>query len=292
MQYPLPSAGPTIPPTQPPAPAVSPTIPIGGQTTGQPQSQLSSQASRTQQFRGWYPRWWLLSAMFCGLLLGLLLLSQAIVCQGGQATALLCQVGNWTDWRAGGSVVFVWVIFLLGWLVTYVNLVRPIEFKNSHALLPRFFKSISQFRAVYSPLLIYAGMALFAIVFMQILKSVHPLAFAFCTIVVFVANCQFFNRITPLQRRRYLLGYAILAFICIIVALIFQLTQPVILVSEVILVLVGVWAAVSLIRNDWDAVSTQQLTPEEQLAIANEKALEPGEVFRDLIRAIFHRGTP
>jgi hypothetical protein len=289
MQYPLPSAGPTISPAPQPAPVVSPTIPIGGPAAGQPQSPPPLNAGRTQQFRGWYPRWWLLSAMFCGVLLGLLLLSQRIVCQGGQTTALLCQVGNWTDWREGGSVALIWVIFLLGWLVTYVNFVRPIEFKHSHAPLPRFFKWISQFRAVYSPLLIYAGMALCGIIFMLILKSFHPLAFAFCTIVVFVANCQFFHRITPLQRRRYLLGYAILALVCIIVTLIFQLTQPVILVSEAIIVLVGVWAAVSLSRKDWNAVSTQQLTAEEQLAIANEKALEPGEVFRDLIRAIFHR---
>lgn len=293
MQYPMPSAGPTIPPTQQAAPAVSPTMPVGPQTTGQSQTQQPPQdSSRTRQFRGWYPRWWLLSAMFCGLLLGLLLLSQVIVCKGGQTAALLCQVGNWTDWRAGGSVVLVWVIFLLGWLVTYINFVKPIEFKDSHALLPRFLRTVSQFRAVYSPLLIYAGMALCGIGFMQILKSVHPLAFAFCTIVVFVANCQFFNRISPLQRRRYLLGYGILALVCIIVSFIFRLTQSLILVSEIILVLVGVWAAVSLARTDWNAASTQQLTPEEQLAIANEMALEPGEVLRDLFRAIFHRGTP
>ena len=306
MQFPLPSAPPTISGTQNPSsspgPATQPvpaTIAARNQgaynqaTQGPGTANQATQGQavhRTQSYRGWYPRWWLLSALYCAVLIGLIRLLQSFMCVNQATASPFCQLDSWTDWRQGMVVALVWLIFLLGWLLTYVFGVKPIEFKQSRAPLPSFLKAISQFRAVYILLLIYAVVALCAIIVMWLLRAFHPLTFALYSVIIFVANSHFFHRMEREGRLRYLLGYAILAIVCMIVMFIANLFQPVIFGAEAIIVIAGFWSAVALFRSR-NQQGQQQLPSDQALAAANERALNPGEVFRDLIYALFHPGA-
>ncbi len=292
MQYPLPSVGPTAPPAAPHSAQIqlTPINPVTQQV--QPNQGQWVATDPTKPFRAWYPRWWLLSAMLCAVLVGGILLLQSLGCKGRFANSFPCQFGNWPDWRQEATVVIVWAVFLLGWLILYVSCVTPIEFKHSRAAWPRLLGSLSHFRAVYSLLYIYAGLAFCAIILMWIVKAIRPLPFAICTIIVFVANAQFFHRIRPQQRRRYLLSYGILALVGIIVMLVFGLYQFILFSTESVLVLVGGWATFSLVRNKWEEDDQNvPLDEAERMAASNAKALEPGEIIRDLFRAIFRHGS-
>lgn len=299
MQYPLPSVGPTVPPSQPTAPAVTisaqPTQPIQQTQPALQQPAAAAVASTgrfdpTRQFRAWYPRWWLLSAILCGVLVGGILLLQGLECKGSFAGSTLCQFGNWNDWRQGVAVVIVWAVFLLGWLLIFVNCVKPIEFDHSQSAWSRFLAALSHYRAMYSSLYICAAMAFWAIMFMWILKSFHPLPFAICSIIIFVANALYFHRISPQDRRSFLLGYAVLAFVGIVAMLITGWFQAILFSSEVALIVIGGWAAFSLVKNrdKWEDVNQMaQLDEAEKMAVKNAQALESVEVVRDLFRAMF-----
>jgi hypothetical protein len=81
-----------------------------------------------RQRRGWYPRWWILSAFFCGFLIGLFyLIVPNSVCLKNASALPLCQLNSWNDWRQIVAVAAVWLIFLLGWLVAYTFGLGPIE---------------------------------------------------------------------------------------------------------------------------------------------------------------------
>jgi hypothetical protein len=295
-----------LPPVPPVGPAVggAPGLPISAVPTGPlpsqppgaqnpPPPQQQAIPDRTRPYRGWYPRWWLLAALLCALLIGLVQVLQVPLCKNDFAASNFCTFTTWTDWRQIVVIASSWVLMGLFWLITFLTGVGPIEVKRSRDDLPRFIRWISEFKAVGNLFPIYAFFALAAFITMYWLNTVPTLTFVLCSIVLFVANCFFFYKQDPLSRRRYLVGYAVLALIGIAVMWRVNRFQLTLLTGEVVIVLVGLWALVSWLRGSWNTpASAPQMTPAQRLALANEQALEPDEVFRALVGSLWHRNRP
>src|SRR6266540_2176197 len=113
----------------------------------------------TRRYRGWYPRWWFLSAIFCALLIGAQKLIEYLACTP-HSSILLCQIDTWNDWRQEIVVGILWLIFLAGWFCSYIFGVGPIEITRQRSPIMRMFKAISQVSTVSFLLLIYGAIAL------------------------------------------------------------------------------------------------------------------------------------
>src|SRR6516162_8443164 len=84
--------------------------------TAQP-DQLPPPPDLARPYRGWYPRWWFLSALLCGLLIGGSELASKFICTGQTEQTLFCQFDTWTDpGRQTLVVLAIWLLFLAGWL--------------------------------------------------------------------------------------------------------------------------------------------------------------------------------
>lgn len=273
-------------------PVKPPSLPPGEQRPVAPEQPGEEHVSRTRPFRGWYPRWWLLSAFFCSCLIGLVLLLQLNLCSGTSTDSNACQFTNWqNDWRQVAVVGVLWVVFLLIWLLTYIFGVRPVEFKRSHHPFALFIRSISEFRAIYPLIMFYGIVAFLIILLMCYEKKVSTLVFTLCSIVLFVANSYFFYPMQPRERNRYVLGYAVLAGAFMYLMFRLNILQPVLFVAEVLLLLAGLRSVVALFRRSAAPTLDPNLPPDQRLARTNEEALEPGEVFMDLLRSFRRRNA-
>jgi len=231
----------------------------------------------TRRYSGWYPRWWLLSAIFCTLLIGTLRLIKYLTCTSTQSTALLCQIDswtnwtNWTDWRQEIVVGIIWLIFLLGWLFAFKLGVGPIEIAKQRSPITKFFRAISQFETIYLLLLVYGIIALACILIICGFGKFNPIVFSLASIVVFIANCSFLYKRSLEGRHLFIITYAALAFICLGVMFLsgrFQLTIALMLIGS------GLWSLVrgflwrNQTRNNPTAVPA---TPEDPLVQAISK---------------------
>ena len=244
---------------------------------------------KIRQYSGWYPRWWLLSAIFCALLIGTLKLVEYWTC--APPTALLCQIDSWTDWRQEVVIGIIWLIFLLGWRLAFILGVKPIEIAKQRSPIAGFFREISQFEAIYFLLLTYGIIAFICIIAICISNHFNPTIFAFASIVVFVANCSFFYKISLEERHSFIIAYAVLALICVGVMFLsgrFQLTgsgsYPILMIA-LILIGSGLWSRVRgfLWRNQTRSNPTiATATPEARLAQSIQNApttrLSPGSI--------------
>lgn len=234
------------PPTQ--VAAGGTTQPAGGPPPPPPFVQLTPEEAaqralrRALQFRGWYPRWWILSGIFCSLLIGIWSLFTTFICKGTSSASTFCQISTGMDWQQVIGVAVIWGFFLLGWGTAFAFGVGPIEIRRSHSPTAQFFTSISQYRPVYFFLYLLGVFALGCIIIFWALNRLQPLPFALYSIVIFVANSCFLYYRHQDERRAWVIGYGIFALICMIVMflcpVLFHVSrfQPMIFLTELAII--------------------------------------------------------
>jgi len=265
MQHPLPQASPTRPiPPVAQNQAIDTNVPDAGAAK-----------------RGWFPRWWLLSALFCCVLVGFVAVLLPVICSARASKAFLCQVNTWTDWQQGIIVGGIWLLFLIGWVIAHVFGVGTIEVSREYrGSIANILRTISEFETTYVLLYIYGVLAFWAIVIMWYLNRFQSAAFALCSLIVFVGSSCFLYRHSPSDRRLYLIGAAILSLFCIAVMFWIGPVQQDILAAEILFVLIAV---VSLFRR---IPNPPAQNPVQALAAARARAITPGQVFMALLRSV------
>ncbi len=277
-QNPLSSAPPRAPT---PTPASAP-APGQNQATN---NQLLNPLDPSAPYRGWYPRWWLLSAIVCSILIALFTTFQPFICSMKASLAPLCQINSWSDWREYLVVAVIWLVFLIGWYIGLVFGFRTIEVTKPHRNgISSVLHAISEFKTIYGLLYILGTLAFFAIVVRWYLNWYQSIVFAYCSIVVFVAVSCFMYRCDPDERRMYVSGTGIFAIMCAVIMLWIGPFQPVILTTEIIIAIVGISR---LFRRPRQPAQSPTLTPQQLLAMTNARAITPGAVSRALFIAIF-----
>ncbi|MGH2497931.1 MAG: hypothetical protein ACRDIV_24785 [Ktedonobacteraceae bacterium] len=250
-------------------------IPLG-------QGQVGMLPDPSARYRGWYPRWWLLSAFFCYLLFGGAMLLRPVLCLGFFSTSVACQFSTWTDWQRQIVVVlFIWAVFLIGWLVSHILGVRYVELaQGERTAVGSAVRIISEFKIIYPPLYIYGMLAFAAIVVTWITNHFESVFFALASITIFVVNsCYLYTRQLE-DRRMYMLGYASLAIAGIVALILIGPFQPVIFAS------MGVIILVSLFIFFWTRPAKSSGTAPPPLTVQNAATVTVGQVVRSLVRAM------
>jgi hypothetical protein len=273
------------PPQQQPMPPLLPQ-----QTPNVPQTTTTEEVAEATQlpdlaepYRGWYPRWWLLSALTCGALIGGLELASKFVCTGGEAEqTLLCQFETWTDpGRQTLIIGVVWLLFLLLWFPAHIFGVSYIEIYKKRGPIANTFAVISEFGPIYILILIYGTLAFCYIVVIWYLgQYFNPIAFSLASLIIFVAISCFLYRQPPAQRRMSILGFAFMGAFCIAIMFAFKRIQIPILVTEIVAIVV---CGVLFSRRQ---PPSTQLTPEERLAYAQSDLITPAGVWTSLLHSL------
>lgn len=254
-QQPLPSAAPIaatvgggamIPP---PGPTMAMTPPAGPART----AITSTVPDHGARWRGWYPRWWLLSAVCCSLLIGMIAVTLPYFCSGNAASVpIFCALTSWTGWQQSFIVDSIWLLFALGWLLWYVYGTVHIEVdRQSRSFVAHVLRAISEFETTYRLLYITAGLAFVIILFMWYFSRFQLGAFAICSLLIFVAQCCFIYRIPRDERRIWLFGFIVFSIACIAIMFLKKpaQVQPSILTGEALLVLTAIPSLVSRRTN-------------------------------------------
>ena len=268
-----------IPPGQGPG---SPGTPQGQTATPLGQGQIGLLPDPSARYRGWYPRWWLLSAFLCYILFGGAMLLRPVLCLGFFSTSVACQFSTWTDWQRQIVVVlFIWVVFLIGWLVSHILGVRYVELaQGERTAVGSAVRIISEFKIIYPPLYIYGMLAFAAIVVTWITNHFESVFFALASITIFVVNsCYLYTRQLE-DRRMYMLGYAALAIAGIAALILIGPFQPVIFASMGVIILVSVFIFF------WTRPAKSSGTAPPPLTAQNAATVTVGQVVRSLVRAM------
>ena len=264
-------AGGTIPPP------VNPPVATNAAT-------VTSTADPGRNFRGWFPRWWLLSALFCSVLIGLIALLLTSTC-ATRSSALLCQMAQWTDVRQEIPVVVAWVVFLIGWIIAHIYGVIYIEVdRQTRSPIAQLLRTISEFETTYALLYIYAGIAFWLIVLMWYFNRLQTAAFIICSLVVFVGGSCFLHfRRSPADQRTWLSGASIFSLFCIgVMFLIGPINIP-LLTAEILVILIAIW---NFIRRGPNQAA--QRNPIQNLAALRSASLTPRRIFLALLRSLIH----
>src|SRR5579863_7826958 len=180
-----------------PDPPPRATVPLPGQT----QTTNLDPPDPSAPYRGWYPRWWLLSAIFCSIFIALFTLFQPYICSLRASLTPLCQINTWNDWREYVVVAGIWALYLIGWLLGLLFGFSTIEVTQPHrSAIATALRSMSEFKTIYEPIYIVGTLAFFTIVVCWYFNWYQPIFFAYSSIVVFVAVCCFMYRSDPLDR--------------------------------------------------------------------------------------------
>lgn len=163
--------------------------------------------------RGWYPRWWILSALFIN--------ATAVVCylcwwyipchaqdpNSFDIVGYVCDSVGHTSLPPWLQIGAIWLLFLLGWLVAYLFGMRPLErLDQRRGLVARFLRNISNFHGLRLVLVIYGGLTSLFILFLMLGRHLQPVPFALGVIIVFVGVCAFFYNPTPRRSSRERIG--------------------------------------------------------------------------------------
>lgn len=222
-------------------------VPNAGQNQAPDQYMPSLWRSRG----GYYPRWWVL-ATFCMACLSVvvMLLWNPVFCpqQAGHLALPICAVASWPTLL---QILILWLLFVALWILTYMLGVGLIEVpRPERNPVINVVRAASEFGPLHPILLIQGAIGLLWIIALWWLDRTPPLTFVLLSILVFVANCSFFQRIPPIVRRYYLMGYGFFSLIGLFLAFLLKHylqagipegDQP-LLASELLLVLVGIRA--------------------------------------------------
>lgn len=223
---------------------------------------------------GWYPRWWIISAFFCStLIIFTILFGRFLPCF--TTNAYLCHVDTWYPVL---QVLLIWSIFIIFWWLALLFGLGPIEVPGrERSQIARFFRSVSEFGPLHLLLMIYGSVALCGLAAMWLLDRTTPLAFAVASIVVFVANCSLFQQSTGRERRRYLIGYGVLALIALVLTLLYRLqseAETPFILAELLFIGIGIRAIF------WRPRPARQLTAQEELDENIAQAASPLYILR------------
>jgi len=258
------------PPPNGPPPAVTATQPLNQNV---PQN--------IARKRGWYPRWWILSAVFCAILVSAIWLLQRYVCDIRHSNALICHVDSWNQWWQQELVVLtLWVLFALGWLGAYCFGVGTVEVnEDKRGVLANIVKKLSDHGPIRNLLFLYGLALLFALVILWFLKyPMQPVGFAFVCIIIFIANCCFLYGQEPASQLQWLRGYGVTMVITIAMMFLFGIFQPLLFIAECFVLIVGFLAF--FLRSP----TVVGLSSEQQLQKDIEETISPTTAFMDLIR--------
>jgi hypothetical protein len=200
---------------------------------------------------GCYPRWWVLATFFmaCLTVVGILLWNP-VLCprQAGHLPLPICAVATWPGLV---QILLLWLLFAALGVLAFMLGVGLIEVpRRERNRVIDVVRAASEFGPLHPLLLIQGAIGLAWIVALWWLDRTPPVVFVLLSILVFVANCSFFQRIPRIVRRYYLMGYGFLSLIGLVLAFLLKHylqagipegDQP-LLASEALLVLLGIWA--------------------------------------------------
>jgi len=217
---------------------------------------------------GCYPRWWVLATFLMAILtVVVMLLWNPVICprQAGHLALPICAVATWP---ALLQILILWLLFAALWVLTYMLGLGLIEVpRRERNPVVDVVRAASEFGPLHPLLLIQGVIGLGWIIALWWLDRTPPVTFVLLSILVFVANCSFFQRIPPIVRRYYLLGYGFLSLIGLLLAFLLKHylqtgipegDQP-LLASEVLLVLLSIRAIF------WHPQPEQPLTAQQAL---------------------------
>jgi hypothetical protein len=217
---------------------------------------------------GCYPRWWVLAAfLLASLSVLVILLWSPLLCprQPARLSLPICTIAIWPVLL---QILILWLLFAALGVLTFMLGVGLIEVpRRERNRVVDVVRAASEFGPLHPMLLLQGALALCGIIALWWLDRTPPVAFALLSILVFVANCSFFQRIPQIVRRYYVMGYGFLSLIGLILAFLLKHylqtgipegDQP-LLASEALLVLLGIGAIF------WHPRPEQPLTAQEAL---------------------------
>jgi ABC-type multidrug transport system fused ATPase/permease subunit len=246
----------------------------------------------TRRYRGWYPRWWFLSAIFCALLIGSFKLTEYLTCRPSEATRFLCQIDTQDAWEQVIVVAVIWLIFLLGWLIAFLFGVRPIEITRQQDAATRFFRALSQSSIVDFLLLVYAIIAFACILVIWLSEHFNAIEFALASLIIFVASCNILYKREPGERGSFVITCGAVALLCLIVMFLSGRFQLTILCVSLLLIIISIWSLVrAFIRGGQPQNQTQAqrgasaapVSPQDQIADALIQSVSPLHLLRSLM---------
>lgn len=245
---------------------------------------VTAAADPGHDYRGWFPRWWLLSALFCSILIGLIALMVSSTC-ASRSSAVLCQMAQWTDVRQEIPVGVAWLVFLIGWIIAHIFGVIYIEVdRQIRSPIAQLLRTISEFETTYTLLYIYAGIAFWLIVLMWYFNRLQTAAFIICSLVVFVGgSCFLYTRRSPADQRTWLVGASLFSVFCIAIMFLLGPVNIPLLTAEILIILIAIW---NFIRRG--ANPTTPLNPTQNLAALRSASLTPRRIFLSLLRSLIH----
>jgi len=171
---------------------------------------------------GWYPRWWIISAFFSSIVITIVILlwNTALCRPHGTTLPFIC---NYTNWPSVGQIPLIWVLFLVLWYPIFSIGMKQVEIPGTkRSRFGNIVRSFSQFGPVDSLILLQGCIALSLIIVMWWLDLSTPLSFAFLCILVFLANCSFFQRLFTEDRITFIRIYGLTALVGIIIDIFFK----------------------------------------------------------------------
>ena len=209
----------------------------------------------TTPYRGWYPRWWLLSAFCCSIIVALgAVLWRPVMCR--DETALLCGI---VDRASFIMIIPIWLLFLGLWYGIFAFSIGPVEFtQRGSSNFGSFVRTASQFRSRRVFIVLQGLLAFVLVNVLWWLNRTTPLAFAMLTIVAFVGHCCFFHQLEVNQRRLSFILYAATSLILLMLEVtlrpnFFNHWPPgdewPLLLTELLLVIVGIIAIINVLRS-------------------------------------------
>ncbi|HTK12124.1 MAG TPA: hypothetical protein VL485_33440 [Ktedonobacteraceae bacterium] len=159
--------------------------------------------------RGWYPRWWLLAALTCSIVVIVLaLLWTPVICKGLSQPGI-CQ---FPDLFYPLQVAIIWLFFLALWWPFMAFGIPLVEIPaGSENVIGEAARRMTEFGALRPMILIQGLIAFIIINVMWWLDKSPPIAFALLGMIVFLAHCSETYHTRAENRRNYLIGYGVIA---------------------------------------------------------------------------------
>lgn len=178
-----------------------------------------------RSYAGWYPRWWLLAALFSALLLAAGVgLWNSLLCPTDITTnkALICHLTDTTDFL---QISLIWLLFLAFWLLSFTFGVKWIELPHPRPRTQHIQKKVQQmtaFQTVQSALVLQGIIACGMLVLLWWQNSLPAIPFALLSICAFISHCSLFYQRTTEKRRLLLILYGLVALLLLIAQIIFK----------------------------------------------------------------------
>ncbi len=198
---------------------------------------------------GWYPRWPLLAVFSCAVVIGIgMLLWNPLICavRPVQAQPFICGLPGLPLLQ----IVLIWLLFGAFWLLFILLGVPQVELPHRGSNQGgQWLERLTRFDSLSNLLYLQGGVALLMANALWWGNISSPISFAFLSLSVFLAHCNYFYRIEPQRRRTSLISYALIAVGYFIVQFLLRrdllpssTAQTPLLLVELLLLITGVVA--------------------------------------------------